>query len=140
MITHHLAPLSSPVDVYNQVLTFDDDPIEITSTSYELVNETIYNVPNDGNYIVDITFSYDYNTTTNDGFFRFDFDDVQGIELNLEQKDRNNIQTITSFAAFDWDSGPHSIKFYARKESSSGGNLEIKRYINKINRGQKNED
>jgi len=101
-----------------------------------LIDETIYNVPNDGTYIIDITFSYNYRTTNNDGFFRFDFDDIEGIELNLEQKDRNNIVTITSFAAFDWTAGPHYIKFYARKETNQGGDLEIRRYINKINRGQ----
>ena len=130
--------LSFPIDVYTSVLTFDDPPIEITTTSYELVNETIYNVPNDGTYIIDITFSYNYRVTNNDGFFRFDFDDVQGIELNLEQKDRNNIQTITSFAVVNWTAGSHSIKFYARKESGAGGNLEVRRYLNKISRGKDN--
>ena len=130
--------LSFPIDVFTESLKLSDNPIIVDSTSFELVDETFYTVESDGKYILDLTFSYEYRTTSNDGFFRIDIDDVAGIEINLEQKDRNNLLTITSFAVVDWTAGTHSIKFYARKEANGGGDLSIRRYLTKINRGQEN--
>ncbi len=118
--------------VYGHVGVTSDSPVEATTENFIDVDTWTFDVQVAGTYNIFVTVEWKFAVTNQDAVFRFDVNDLVGLEINQEPKDASNHVFFTSFAMVDLNTGINTVKLKARKELAGDINKPVQIFSNRF--------